>query len=65
MVDARERRVEPAEVVADRARAVDVEGCAVFGGERGEVDALAAELAVVVVEGVHGERQQKSGVFFF
>ena len=60
VVHAVERRVEAAEMVADRPRAVDVEGRAVFGGERGEIDALAAELAGVVVERVHGRGNYRS-----
>ncbi len=63
VVHAIERRVEPAEMVADRPRAVNVEGRTVLGGQRGEIDPLAAELAVVVVEGMHGGERETTGLF--
>ena len=46
--------VQAAEVVLDGPRAVDVEGRAVGGGEGGQVHPLATELALLVMEGVHG-----------
>ena len=57
VIETGERGVEAAEVVADGLCAVDVKGRTVFGGERGEVHAFATELALVVVEGVHGESE--------
>src|SRR5690606_32277765 len=48
------RRREAAVIVEDRARTVDVEGRAVLRGQGFEVDALAMQRAVLIMEGMHG-----------
>ena len=59
VVQPAQRRVEPAQMVANRRRTVDVQGRAVRGGEAGEIDPLATKLTLVVVEGMHGENARQ------
>ena len=54
VIDLAQRRIEPAVVVENRARAVDIERRAVFLGHALQIHAFAVEAAVLIVERVHG-----------
>ena len=54
MIDLAQSSIEPAIMIENRARAIDVKRCPKFFGDANEIDLLAMKPIILVMEGMHG-----------